>query len=225
MRIYTKTGDKGTTSLVGGTRVSKADLRLEAYGTADELNSFIGLLRAKGLDAAADDVLKRVQNKLFNLGGFLATEAEPVVPADNGEEKSADNGEEKSAGDGEKSCDGGEELPNEGKRVRKTYPSTEIAVEEVKMLEAEIDKMQEDLPVVRGFILPAGDEVVSLCHVCRTVCRRLERRMVALFESEGGGDEKAEICLQYVNRLSDYLFILSKKEAKIRENALFLWEK
>jgi len=208
-KVYTKTGDKGTTSLVGGTRVSKGSLQLEAYGTADELNSFIGLLRAQKLPQEIDGVLHRVQNKLFNLGGFLATEAEEVACEDE----------------------------SGVKRVRKTWESTEIAEEEVRILEKAIDEIQKELDeeeeekkkrgekIVRGFILPTGDEATCLCHVCRTVCRRLERRMVELFEVEGSGDEKSEICLQYVNRLSDYLFILSKKITKMRKNCVFLWEK
>lgn len=183
-KIYTKTGDSGTTSLVGGERVSKADLRLEAYGTADELNSFIGLLRAKSLPDGVDDVLKRVQNKLFNLGGFLATD----------------------------------------RSTTPLYPSCMVEAEEVARLEAEIDKMQADLPPVHAFILPGGDETIALCHVCRTVCRRLERRMVALFGEKEKSDEESKICLQYVNRLSDFLFILSKKCAKNNKIELFLWE-
>lgn len=189
MKIYTKTGDKGKTSLIGGTRVSKADLRLETYGTADELNSFIGLLRAENLPEEDDCILRHVQNKLFNLGGFLATDTS----------------------------------------VTQTSEATEIAPQDVTLLETAIDRDEEGLPPVRGFILPAGDRAISTCHVCRTVTRRLERRMVELFalenEQENEQSAKAKICLQYVNRLSDYLFILSKKLAKIREIELFLWEK
>jgi len=185
MKIYTKTGDKGLTSLIGGTRVSKASLRLESYGTADELNSFIGLLRAQELAPEDDVILQRIQNKLFNLGGYLATDTS----------------------------------------VTETCDATEIAEEEVTILEEAIDKMQEGLPTVRGFILPGGDEAISLCHVCRTVARRLERRMVELFGEETRQSAKDKICLQYVNRLSDFLFILSKKIAKDRGKALFLWEK
>lgn len=184
-KIYTKTGDKGTTSLIGGTRMSKASDRLEAYGTADELNSFIGLLRAQNLPEDIDAVLKRIQNKLFNLGGYLATDTNAT-----------------------NTCD-----------------ATEVAEEEVHFLEALIDKMQEELPPMRGFILPGGSEAISLCHVCRTIARRLERRMVALFEDELEESQKSQICLQYVNRLSDFLFILSKKIAKMQKKELFLWEK
>ena len=195
-KIYTKTGDKGTTALIGGTRVSKASARLEAYGTADELNSFVGLLRAK-LESETfssgqkeerkeiDNVLKRIQNKLFNLGGFLATDT----------------------------------------NATNTCEATEIAEEEVRVLEALIDKMQEELPPMRGFILPGGSEAISICHVCRTVTRRLERHMVALFGEDSETSAKEQICLQYVNRMSDFLFILSKKIAKMQKKELFLWEK
>ena len=191
-KIYTKTGDKGTTSLIGGTRMSKASARLEAYGTADELNSFVGLLRAK-LDSEPknaeaneiDSILKRIQHKLFNLGGFLATDTS----------------------------------------VTQTCEATEVAEEEVTFLEEQIDKIQNELEPVRGFILPAGDEAIAVCHVCRTAARRLERRMVALFDGEPMTDPKVQISLQYVNRMSDFLFVLSKKIAKMRKKELFLWEK
>lgn len=189
--IYTKTGDNGTTSLVGGERVSKSSLRLEAYGTADELNSFVGWLRAEQLPDGVDAILARVQNKLFNLGGYLATD-----PA-----------------------------------AGRVYPSCCLEVEEVTFLEHEIDKIQAELPPLHAFVLPGGSELISRCHICRTVCRRLERNMVALFAelppcglSESMVAQNA-ICLQYVNRLSDFLFILSRKCAKINENELFLWEK
>lgn len=184
-KIYTKTGDKGTTSLIGRTRVSKDSARLEAYGTADELNSFIGLLRAEELPEEIDSVLNRIQNKLFNLGGFLATD----------------------------------------RNVTNTCDATEVSEEEVAILEAWIDKIQEELEPVRGFILPGGDRAIALCHVCRTVARRLERRMVSLFGEELEDDAKAKISLQYVNRMSDFLFVLSKKIAKTRKKELFLWEK
>ena len=184
-KIYTKTGDKGTTSLIGGTRVSKDSARLEAYGTADELNSFIGLLRAEELPEEIDSVLNRIQNKLFNLGGFLATD----------------------------------------RNVTNTCDATEVSEEEVAILEAWIDKIQEELEPVRGFILPGGDRAIALCHVCSTVARRLERRMVSLFGEELEDDVKAKISLQYVNRMSDFLFVLSKKIAKTRKKELFLWEK
>lgn len=181
MKIYTKTGDNGTTSLVGGTRVSKADLRLEAYGTSDELNSFIGWLRAKQLPTEIDEQLHWMQNKLFNLGSYLATEPEKM------------------------------HLIND----------LLLREEDVEKIERMIDAMQTELPVIKNFILPAGNERIALCHVCRTVCRRLERNMVRLFTSPS---EKDEIALKWINRMSDYLFILAKKVAQIDKSDIFLWE-
>lgn len=204
MNIYTKTGDAGSTSLVGGTRVSKADLRLEAYGTADELNSFVGLLRAECTDsryAAVDALLHTVQNKLFNLGSWLATEPDKMHFLDGMLLASAD----------------------------------------VLALEQAIDLMQADLPVLRSFILPAGNRRVALAHVCRTLTRRLERRMVQLRLASlpaatpaaapaaklpaSDPDPASDFAFQYVNRLSDYFFILAKKLAQIDGCDVFLWEK
>lgn len=181
MKIYTKTGDNGTTSLVGGTRVSKTNARLEAYGTADELNSFIGLLRAQDLPTDIDNVLNNVQNKLFNLGSCLATEPEK----------------------------------------QHFIKDILITKQDVSYLEQAINLMNEILPEIHNFILPAGNKRVALCHVCRTITRRLERRMVALNEEFLVNKE----CLQFVNRLSDYFFILSKKIALIDECEVFLWKK
>lgn len=197
MKIYTKTGDRGTTSLIGGTRVSKASVRLDSYGTADELNSYVGWLRAKVAaiaetepwvasdKARIDEVLRRTQNKLFNLGGYLALDQTKFQPTD----------------------------------------ATRVAPEEITFLEQQIDLLMGEVEETHAFILPGGSEAISVCHVCRTVARRLERRMVELFEDEKARTLDDEISLQYVNRLSDYFFILSKKIAKIEKNALFLWEK
>lgn len=184
MKVYTKTGDKGTTCLIGGTRVSKATLQLDTYGTSDELNSFIGWLRAMPLPDGEDEELRIVQNKLFNLGAYLALDDK--TPA-------------------------GE--------------STRVTQAEVARLEEAIDRMEDSLPKTFAFILPGGSETISRCHICRTVCRRLERRMVELFEATGNDSEDASLALQYVNRLSDYLFILSKKVAQTDKKELFLWEK
>ena len=149
--IYTKTGDKGETSLANGQRVSKIDPRIEAYGTVDELNSWIGALRV----AFDNDSLEWIQNKLFNLGAALS------------------------------------EAPGEW-----------ICEEDVRQLEQWIDELQAELPKQRGFILPDGSETVTRCHLCRTVCRRAERRMI---EAHAGA-----VALQFINRLSDYLFVLSR---------------
>lgn len=181
MKIYTKTGDKGRTSLIGGTRVSKSDLRLETYGTADELNSFVGLLRAKSLPAEIDAMLNRIQNRLFNLGACLATDRTRVALGE----------------------------------------SSSLADEDVLWLENCIDGLSEGLPAWQGFVLPAGNEHVALAHVCRTVTRRLERRMVALL----GDDVSDLLCLRYVNRLSDFFFVLSQKMAQIDGCGVFLWGK
>ena len=156
MAIYTKTGDKGETSLASGERISKADVRIEAYGTVDELNSFIGLLRV----TAESEQLAWIQNKLFNLGALLSA-----------------------------------------------APGEWISEADVTQLEQWIDAMQAVVPPMRAFILPAGGETVCRCHVCRTICRRAERRILAL-------GEQAEVqpeLLQFINRLSDYLFVLARK--------------
>ncbi|MCQ2334666.1 MAG: cob(I)yrinic acid a,c-diamide adenosyltransferase [Paludibacteraceae bacterium] len=184
MKVYTKTGDKGTTCLIGGTRVSKSDARLEAYGTADELNSFVGWLRAMPLDEQIQAELEFIQNKLFNLGGYLAIDQEKFEPT----------------------------------------PSTSISSEHIVYLEQAIDRMEAELPELHSFILPGGSESVSRCHICRTVCRRLERRMVELFSGYEQSSSFDANALQFVNRLSDYLFILSKKVAKNEKIDLFSWK-
>ena len=164
MAIYTKTGDKGETSLANGERISKADARIEAYGTVDELNSWIGLLRAglqereQSTDHFVDRVqteLQWMQNKLFNLGAALSL-----------------------------------------------APGEWVNTADVQQVEAWIDAMQSQVPKQRAFILPAGSECVARCHVCRTICRRAERRMIAL----GCPDET----IQLMNRISDYLFGLAR---------------
>lgn len=174
MKIYTKTGDEGMTSLVGGTRISKADVRLEAYGTVDELNSHIGLLlsfmRDEGLDAKAGDdarILDLVQMKLFNAGSILATDEEHAHMA----EKMA------------------------------------LTDEDISVLEKGIDDILASLPVVHSFLLPAGCKSASQAHVCRTVCRRTERCILRLHELH---PQSAGVRM-YVNRLSDYLFVLARK--------------
>ncbi len=184
MAIYTKTGDTGKTSLVNGTRVSKAHLRLEAYGTADELNSFVGLLRTK---LSEDEYLCWIQNKLFDLGTYLAIE----------------------------NCSSDELWVSE---------------EDVHTLEIAIDQITKTLPPLRDFILPGGNEQVSLAHVCRTITRRLERRMVELFEQKQKDeiqkyDSADIISLKFVNRLSDFFFILARKCAENDKCEIFLWEK
>lgn len=177
--IYTRTGDQGMTSLVGGQRVSKTHVRLEAYGTLDELNSHIGLLMSMMDNKEEVEVLKKVQCNLFSVGNILATDTTDKTPR----------------------C--------------------ALADEEVTELEHHIDEMDEPLGGWRGFILPGGTMAAAQAHVCRTVCRRLERRMYAL-DREVPVDV---ILLQYVNRLSDYFFVLAKKInflAGVEEN---IWRK
>ncbi len=185
MKIYTKTGDQGETSLVGGMRIGKDDLRLETYGSADELNAFVGLLRAKQLPEDMTKVLHFIQNKLFNLGAILASESPEEMLGDSG---------------------------------------MLIAENDVHYLEESIDRFSEGLPKRHAFVLPAGSEKVALCHVCRTITRRLERRMVTLRNREGVTG-KTDFCLQFVNRMSDLFFILSQIVAQIDESENFFWEK
>ena len=173
MKIYTKTGDKGTTALFGGTRVSKHHIRINSYGTVDELNSWLGYLRDQELEEHDSEVLTGIQNQLFTLGAMLATD-----PA---------KAKLKSGQD------------------RLNIPL--ITESDVELLEAEMDKMNEKLPPMTHFILPGGHPTVSTCHVARTICRRAERMTSLLHENE----PVEEVVLAYLNRLSDYLFVLARK--------------
>ena len=173
MKIYTKTGDTGTTALFGGTRVPKDHIRIESYGTVDELNSHIGLLRDQEMDSHYKEVLIEVQDRLFTVGAILATPPEKAVKK-NGELR----------------------LKNLG-----------IVESDIEFLEKEIDTMEEALPPMTHFVLPGGHTTVSYCHIARCVCRRSERVITELNESS----VVSEIVMAYVNRLSDYLFVLSRK--------------
>lgn len=166
MKVYTKTGDKGETSLFGGKRVAKHDLRIEAYGTVDELNSYIGLIRDQTIDKNSFNVLIEIQDRLFTLGSILAT-----VPGN----------------------------------TKVKVPS--LINSDVLYLEKEIDQMNEHLPEMRSFVLPGGHTTVSFCHIARCVCRRAERLTTELSEKE----EVDNLILIYLNRLSDYIFVLSRK--------------
>ncbi len=166
MKIYTKTGDKGLTSLIGGVRVPKHALRIEAYGTVDELNSHIGLLRDQEIDAHSKSILIEIQDRLFTIGSHLA--ADPV-------------------------------------KSKMKLP--DIHESDITLLENEIDKMNETLPEMKSFVLPGGHTVVSFCHIARCVCRRAERCTTHLASVEKVDDE----ITIYLNRLSDYLFVLSRK--------------
>lgn len=168
MKIYTKTGDKGQTSLIGGTRVSKANLRIDAYGTIDELNSYIGLIADQEINNTRKTLLKEIQDRLFTIGSSLASDPE---------------------------------------KSKMKIP--DLLVSDIELLEKEIDQMNEVLPQLRAFILPGGHQSVSFCHLGRVVCRRAERKVIALSENEF----VAELVIQYLNRLSDYLFVLSRMMA------------
>ena len=165
--VYTKTGDRGTTGLIGGTRVSKTHIRLEAYGTVDELNANLGLLITYLNEEHDREFLLHVQNKLFAIGSHLATDQDKV-------------------------------------RLNEVSIITPTDVEQI---EHEIDAADEILPPLSNFVLPGGAAGAAVCHICRTVCRRAERRILTLSESSTISPE----LLAYVNRLSDYLFILSRK--------------
>ncbi len=166
MKIYTKTGDKGLTSLIGGTRVPKYDLRIESYGTVDELNSYVGLIRDQNITNSQKDVLKEIQDRLFTIGAALASDPE---------------------------------------KSKMKIP--DLHTDDIELLEKQMDEMNRELPELRHFILPGGDTVVSYCHISRCVCRRAERIAVHLSE-ESFVDEKVII---YLNRLSDYFFVLARK--------------
>lgn len=167
-KIYTRTGDKGTTSLVGGKRVSKTDPRLDAYGTIDELNSFIGLmLSIMDNKAESAENIRWTQQKLFNIGGCLATDTSSF------------------------------QLPD----------SCKVLPADVERIEKMIDSVQEGLPEQKSFILPGGTQAASYAHVARTVCRRAERLILALPDDAKAPSE----LLQYINRLSDYLFVLARR--------------
>jgi len=173
MKIYTKTGDEGMTSLFGGTRVPKHHIRIETYGTLDELNSYIGLLKDQNIEENDYKILAEVQDRLFTIGAFMATPPEKEVKKN-----------------GEMRLTIGEILPSD-----------------VVLLENEIDKMDAILPQMTHFILPGGHQTVSFCHIARCVCRRAERLSVQLNEYEAINP----IFITYLNRLSDYLFVLARK--------------
>jgi len=166
-RIYTKTGDKGGTSLIGGTRVPKSHIRIESYGTVDELNSYLGMVTDMSGDQQVSEWLREIQDRLFTIGSVLAT--------------------------------------TPGKEVKMKLP--DIHESDVTWLETRIDEMNEVLPEMRSFILPGGYMASSACHVARCVCRRAERICVAMQEQQ---EEIPAIVIQYLNRLSDFLFVLAR---------------
>lgn len=167
MKIYTGTGDSGTTSLVGGKRVSKTDIRLEAYGTVDELNAHLGLLASSMTDSSDIQSVRWIQNRLFSVGGALATDTECTVPS----------------------------------------AACRISAEDISRIEGLIDSAGEGLPQQKAFILPGGCRESALCHVARTVCRRAERCILCLHEQHPVDPN----LLVFMNRLSDYLFVMSRR--------------
>lgn len=166
--VYTKTGDKGTTALVGGSRVPKSHIRLDAYGTIDELNSFVGFLVCQIKDEETLRILSFIQHKLFTVGSYLATETESISPK----------------------------------------AASIITDDNIKVLESEMDKIDSELPPLRQFVLPGGSEAAARAHICRTVARRGERCIYRVKEEYPVEDN----ILKFVNRLSDYFFLIARRE-------------
>jgi len=178
MKVYTKTGDKGETSLFGGKRVAKYNKRIQAYGTSDELLSWMGLIRDQNIDDHFKNVLKEIQDRLFTLGAELA--ADPDKP-----------------------------------KLKKP----DLHESDIDFLEKEMDIMNESLPEMTHFVLPGGHTIVSYCHITRTVCRRCERIVIELSTKE----KINELIIKYLNRLSDYLFVLSRKLSQELKAEEILW--
>ena len=179
-KVYTRTGDKGMTSLVGGVRIKKSDVRLEAYGAVDELSAHLGLLVSLLPEGEDRTNVIRIQNNLFNVCTHLATDQSQTP----------------------------------------LYPSAHLADGEVEFLEKEVDRMMGLLPERQGFVLPGGTQAAAQAHVARTVCRRAERRIAALAEVAEVGED----IQQYVNRLSDYLFVLAKIVNFNNGQAEIIWQ-
>ena len=179
--IYTRTGDKGKTSLVGGTRVKKTHVRLEAYGTVDELNSQLGLLYTYLTEEGDKKLILWVQHKLFSVGSYLATDQS-----------------------------------NTALRIE-----SQIADEDIHRLENAIDEADALLPPLKAFVIPGGSRGSAVCQVCRTVCRRAERRILTMAEEH----EVTENVSAFVNRLSDYLFVLARKMNLLAETDEIYWDK
>lgn len=177
--VYTKTGDKGTTALVGGMRVPKSHVRLDAYGTIDELNSFLGLLICEIKEEDTLKILSFIQHKLFTVGSYLATETEAISPK----------------------------------------AASIITEENISLLENEMDRMDSELPSLRQFVLPGGSEAAARAHICRTVARRAER---CIYKVKSDYPVEDNI-LKFVNRLSDYFFILARRECNKNGKDIF-WD-
>lgn len=185
MKIYTKTGDNGTTALIGGTRVKKHHVRIETYGTVDELNSWLGLIRDQEIEVHFKEVLLMVQNKLFVIGSILATDPKKEI----------------------------------NKKGGKHQKRPEIKESDIKFLETEIDRMNDSLAMMTHFILPGGHPTVSYCHIARTVCRRAERMATLLQENEPFNP----LVMSFLNRLSDYLFVLARKLSQDKGSEEIKW--
>lgn len=179
--VYTKTGDTGMTSLVGGVRVSKTHPRLDAYGTIDELNSQVGLLITYVSDATDRENLLEIQRKLFSVGSYLATDQE----------------------------------------YKELRPQSIIYTEDVEGLEHMIDEIDALLPPLKLFVLPGGSQAAAVCHVCRTVCRRAERCILSLAETINIDSA----LIAYINRLSDYFFVLSRRLNNLNGEHEIIWQK
>lgn len=180
-KIYTKTGDKGKTSLIGGTKVLKSSLRIETYGTIDELNSWIGFVNDAITDFSANHILKEIQDRLFTIGSSLACDPE--------------------------------------KETKLHIP--DLHETDIIVLEKEIDTMNETLPEMKHFILPGGHTAVSITHIARCVCRRAERYCVNL---KSQGEQVEPLIIKYLNRLSDYLFVLARYAGKIHSVQEVIWK-
>ena len=181
MKIYTKTGDTGKTSLIGGTRIMKNNPRIEAYGTVDELNSFIGVVYDHQTEEKTKSVLKEIQDRLFTIGSELACDTD--------------------------------------KQIKMALP--DLHESDIQLLEKEMDDMDAQLPVMKNFILPGGLPAVSFTHVARSVCRRAERCCINLLELDGKVDA---LIIKYLNRLSDYLFMLARYTGMKNNAPEIIWK-
>ncbi len=179
--VYTKTGDSGTTGLVGGQRIEKSNIRIDCYGTVDELNSFIGLLMAESLPETTNTFLLWVQHKLFTIGSYLATD-----PTN-----------------------------------KEFLQYSQLSPESIEKIEHKIDVLDNTLPRLKSFILPGGGRSASLAHVCRTICRRVERKLYILRKTA----EVDSTVLVFINRLSDFFFILSRVETFRVGKEEICWDK
>ena len=180
MKVYTKKGDKGKTQLLGGSMVNKNHIKLECYGTIDELNAFIGNIYDQEISTFHKEILLKIQNQLFNLGSIISFD---------------------------------------GKKDKIKLPN--VTTENIELMEKAIDKMEKSLPMLKNFILPSGHPTASICHIARTVCRRAERNLVALGQEETIDN----LHIQYLNRLSDYLFVLARAILKENNAPEIEWQK